>query len=63
MTQLSRKDFIKFAENISRVDDDSVRKEMIHSNINFLLQTNPRFDAGRFQDYVESLVRKRRLKI
>jgi hypothetical protein len=51
MTQLSRKDFIKFAENISRVD------------VNFLSQTNPRFDAGRFEDYVESLVRKRRLRI
>jgi hypothetical protein len=63
MTQLSRKDFIKFAENISRVDDDLVRKEMIRSNVNFLSQTNPRFDAGRFEDYVESLVRKRRLRI
>lgn len=63
MGALTKKDFIKFAENLAHIEDDVARKELVQSNIDFLKQTNPRFDANRFEDYVEKLVAKRRLRM
>lgn len=58
---LTKKDFIQFALQLSVIDDDVARKEMTESHIMILRQTNPKFDAQRFRDYVEKKSRERRL--
>lgn len=58
---LTKRDFIKFALQLSLITDDVARKEMTESHIDILRQTNPRFDAQRFRDYVEDKARKNKL--
>jgi len=63
MGALTKKDFIQFAIQLSYIGDDTARRELMKSQIELLKQTNPRFDAHRFESYVENLVKKKRLGI
>ena len=58
---LTKRDFIKFALQLSMIDDDVIRKEMTDTHVSILRQTNPRFDEDRFRSYVEEKAKKRKL--
>lgn len=51
---LTKKDFIKFAENLAKIDDVFERKRQTDAQIEILRETNPKFDEDRFRRYVEA---------
>jgi hypothetical protein len=54
---MTKKDFVRFAEDLAKVNDDMVRKTLIQRDIKLLKETNPRFDEKRFEEYVEKKAR------
>ena len=61
MGNLTKKDFIKFANELSQIENDITRKDMIKSHINVLRGTNPRFDPERFERFIEDKIFERKM--
>lgn len=58
---LTRKDFVKFALELAKMDNDTYREEIMKSQINIFKDTNPRFDEARFRKFVKDKVMERKL--
>ncbi len=52
---MTKKHFKLFAECLSKIEDDSHRDNLIVFISNVLEKSNPKFDFGRFEEYIRRL--------